>query len=128
MEKTYTPSLKPTDILSKDDIQYLRTKSDLKGLMQIAHAWIVILGCLFVYTLFPNVITFALAVILIAGRQLGLAILMHEGAHGLITNNTKTNNKVSQWLCAFPVWSDTYGYRHYHLSHHRMPNFLRKTI
>ena len=119
MEKVYTPSLKPTDILSKEDIQYLRTKSDFKGLMQIAHAWIVILGCLFVYTLFPNVITFAVAVILIAGRQLGLAILMHEGAHGLITNNTKTNNKVSQWLCAFPVWSDTYGYRHYHLSHHR---------
>ena len=44
---------------------------------------------------------------------------MHEGAHGLIVNNTKNNNLLSQWICAFPVWSDTYGYRHYHLAHHR---------
>ena len=44
---------------------------------------------------------------------------MHEGAHGLITNSSKLNNSLSQWVCAFPVWSDTYGYRHYHLAHHR---------
>ena len=44
---------------------------------------------------------------------------MHEGAHGLLVNNTKNNNLLSQWICAFPVWSDTYGYRHYHLAHHR---------
>jgi len=44
---------------------------------------------------------------------------MHEGAHGLINNKIKTNDFISQWFCAFPVWLDTYGYRHYHLSHHR---------
>ena len=69
--------------------------------------------------LLTSIFTFLAAVLVIAGRQLGLAILMHEGAHGLITNNTKLNNHLSQWICAFPVWSDTYGYRHYHLAHHR---------
>ena len=114
-----TPQIKPQEILDDSEISSLREKSDIRGISLLAHAWFVILASLIIFTIFPNVITFLLAVLVIAGRQLGLAILMHEGAHGLIVNNTKNNNQLSQWICAFPVWSDTYGYRHYHLAHHR---------
>ena len=119
MNKLTTPQIKPQEILDDHEISNLREKSDIRGISMLAHAWFVILATLIVFTIFPNVITFLLAVLVIAGRQLGLAILMHEGAHGLIVNNTKNNNLLSQWICAFPVWSDTYGYRHYHLAHHR---------
>ena len=119
MTKVTTPQIKPQEILEDHEILNLREKSDFKGISMLAHAWFVILVTLIIFTIFPNVITFLLAVLIIAGRQLGLAILMHEGAHGLIVNNTKNNNLLSQWICAFPVWSDTYGYRHYHLAHHR---------
>ena len=119
MSKTLTPSIKPNQILSESEISHLREKKDIKGIGLLLHAWIVIFASIIVYTLVPNTFTFIAAVIVIAGRQLGLAILMHEGAHGLIVNNTKNNNVLSQWICAFPVWSDTYGYRHYHLAHHR---------
>jgi len=44
---------------------------------------------------------------------------MHEGAHGLIANNVRFNNYISQFFCAFPMAVDTYDYRHYHLKHHR---------
>ena len=119
MKKIFTPFLKPNEVLSESEVSYLRNKDDSKGILLLIHAWFVICISILVYSLFPNVFTFVAAVLVIAGRQLGLAILMHEGAHGLITNNTKLNNSLSQWVCAFPVWSDTYGYRHYHLAHHR---------
>ena len=119
MTTVTTPQIKPQEILEDHEISHLREKSDFKGISMLVHAWLIILASLTVYTIFPNAVTFLLAVLVIAGRQLGLAILMHEGAHGLIVNNTKHNNLLSQWICAFPVWSDTYGYRHYHLAHHR---------
>lgn len=119
MNNNFTPLIKPNEILKEDEINFLKKKDDKKGFLLILHAWFVILFCVSIYSLFPNIITFFLAVILIGGRQLGLAILMHEGAHGLINNKVQTNDFISQWFCAFPVWLDTYGYRHYHLSHHR---------
>ena len=119
MIKKFTPFLKPNEVLSDEQVDYLRKKDNLKGIGLLLHAWVIIIVTVAIYTLFPNILTFAFAVLVIAGRQLGLAILMHEGAHGLITNNSKLNNSLSQWVCAFPVWSDTYGYRHYHLAHHR---------
>jgi fatty acid desaturase len=114
-----TPTIKPDEILDSSQIKYLRTKSSLMGTLLVAHAWLVIFSLLFVYTLFPSFILYLVIITFIAGRQLGLAILMHEGAHGLIANNIKLNNYISQFFCAFPMAVDTYDYRHYHLKHHR---------
>ena len=61
---------------------------------------------------------FVLAVMLIGSRQLGLAILMHEGAHGCFSRNDRRNTLLSQWLCAYPIFADMRAYRRYHLSHH----------
>ena len=114
-----TPQIKPDDILSSSEVSYLREKNSTIGVSLVLHAWIVILGSIILFSLYPNILTFILAVLIISGRQLGLAILMHEGAHGLITNNVKINNFISQLFCAFPMGGDTYDYRYYHLRHHR---------
>ena len=55
---------------------------------------------------------------LIGSRQLGLAILMHDGAHGCLSRNEARNMALSQWLCAYPVFAETVAYRRYHLAHH----------
>ena len=114
-----TPTIKPEEILDSSQIKYLRTKSSLMGTLLVAHAWLIIFSLLFIYTLFPSFILYLVVITFIAGRQLGLAILMHEGAHGLIANNVRFNNYISQFFCAFPMAVDTYDYRHYHLKHHR---------
>ena len=62
--------------------------------------------------------TYLLAVAIIGSRQLGLAILMHDGAHGALANDEKLNMALSQWLCAYPVFAETRAYRRYHLQHH----------
>ena len=81
MKNNLTPVIKPNEILDEDQIKFLRTKDNVNGFFLIFHAWFVIFLCISIYSLFPNILTFLLAVILIGGRQLGLAILMHEGAH-----------------------------------------------
>jgi fatty acid desaturase len=109
----------PTDTFTPAELASVRARSNLKGLLCIAHAWIVIAASMALYAVWPNPLTFVVAVILIAARQLGLAILMHDAAHGVLIASRKWNDPVSQWLAAYPVFTDTIPYRHYHLVHHR---------
>jgi fatty acid desaturase len=78
----------------------------------------VIFGSIALVAVFPNPLTCVLAVLLIGSRQLGLAILMHEGAHGCLSGNEARNLALSQWFCAYPIFAETRAYRRYHLAHH----------
>ena len=102
-----------------EEIAGVRARSDVKGLWCVAHAWIVIAASMALYAWWPNPLTFIAAVILIGSRQLGLAILMHDAAHGVLLRTKAWNDRVSQWFAAYPVFNDTIRYRHYHLAHHR---------
>jgi fatty acid desaturase len=106
------------DLLSEAQLERLRERSLWHGLWMIAHAWGVILAAITLMAWWPNPLTFALAVLLIGSRQLGLAVLMHEGAHGCFSRSQKLNMWLSQWLCAYPIFADTRAYRRYHLQHH----------
>jgi len=111
--------IRPSDILSRDEIDRVRQKSQAFAAFMVLHAWAVIFAAMAVAAIWPNPLTILGAVIIIGGRQLGLAILMHEGSHGLLFKSLKVNDFVSQWLCAFPVFADTRPYRPYHMTHHR---------
>ncbi|MGY4454704.1 fatty acid desaturase [Bradyrhizobium sp. i1.3.1] len=43
---------------------------------------------------------------------------MHDGAHGCLSADEKTNLTLSQWFCAYPLFAETRSYRRYHLQHH----------
>jgi len=106
------------ELLTQTQLAELRTRIEWRSIALIAHAWTVILGSIAVVAMFPNPLTYVLAVMLIGSRQLGLAILMHDGAHGCLSRNEARNMALSQWLCAYPVFADTPAYRGYHLAHH----------
>lgn len=106
------------DLLSEDQLMAVRERSDLKGLALLAHAWIVILAAMALFAWWPNPLTFIIAAVVIAGRQLGLSILVHDASHGLLLRNWAWNIRLSQWLCAWPMGVDTLVYRRYHLKHH----------
>lgn len=99
----------------------LRARSTWLGLGCVLHAWAIILASAAVLVLLPlwaRVLTYPLIVAIIGSRQLGLAVLMHEGAHGGLARAPRLNMFVSQWFCGFPVGVDTRRYRDYHLHHH----------
>lgn len=110
----------PTREFAPAELAAVRARSDVKGLLCVAHAWVVMGAAMAVYAVWPNPLTFVIAVVIIGSRQLGLAILMHDGAHGVLMRSKEWNDPVSQWLTAYPIFADTLPYRHYHLVHHRL--------
>ncbi|HYC63448.1 MAG TPA: fatty acid desaturase family protein [Reyranellaceae bacterium] len=110
---------RPDDYLRPEQIRALGKRSDFVGALLILHAWTLIFGAMALFVWWPNPFTFLLAVMVIGARQLGLAILMHDAAHGLLFENRKLNEWVTTWLCAAPVITSLQLYRPYHLTHHR---------
>jgi fatty acid desaturase len=110
---------KAAELLTREQVQRLRGKSDLMGALLVLHAWGLIFGSMALFAGFPNPITLVLAVMVIGARQLGLAILMHDAAHGLLFRNRRLNEWAGTWLCAAPVFTSLQSYRPYHLAHHR---------
>jgi fatty acid desaturase len=116
------PSVKaanPREIFMPADWAAITHVSRWRGVLLILHCWAVIAGVIAVATYWANPAGWLLAVIIVGGRQLGLAILMHDGAHGLLHPHRKTNNFLGQWLTGAAVGTDLQAYRSYHLTHHR---------
>ncbi|HEX6959774.1 MAG TPA: fatty acid desaturase family protein [Ferrovibrio sp.] len=111
--------MRPGEVFSQDEIRELRQRSDWIGGLLVLHAWGAIFAAMALFVLWPNPLTFLAAAMLIGGRQLGLAILMHDAAHGLLFRTRRFNEFAGQWLCAYPVVTDLRLYRPYHLKHHR---------
>ncbi|WP_315832331.1 fatty acid desaturase family protein [Bradyrhizobium prioriisuperbiae] len=110
--------IRARDLMSDAELIEVRTRSSWKGVALIAHAWTLIFAAIALVAWWPNPLTYLLAVAIIGSRQLGLAILMHDGAHGSLANGDRLNMGLSQWLCAYPVFAETRAYRRYHLQHH----------
>ncbi len=105
--------------LSTEEIRPLAERSDLMGVWLVVHCWGIIALAVALFGLWPNVLTFVLAVIVIGSRQLGLAILMHEAAHNALFKSRQWNDWAGEWLCGRPILAELSAYRHYHLTHHR---------
>ena len=110
--------IRARDFLTEPELVEVRTRRAWKSVALIAHAWALIAGAIALVALWPNPLTFLLAVAIIGSRQLGLAILMHDGAHGALANGPRLNIALSQWFCAYPIFAETLAYRRYHLQHH----------
>jgi fatty acid desaturase len=115
----------PRQIFGAEDWAAITAISGTRGIWLILHAWAVVALAAFGGAWAWNVhwalglVATPLALIVIGGRQLGLAILMHDGAHGLLTPNRKLNNWLGQWPSGAATGSDLYAYRAYHLTHHK---------
>ncbi len=106
------------DILTAPQLARVRARSNAWGIWLVLHAWLVIAAASIMVAWMPNPLTIALAMMLIGSRQLGLVVLMHEGAHGGLNRSVGVNHALAQWFCAWPMLADVNVYRTYHLKHH----------
>jgi fatty acid desaturase len=115
----------PRQIFGSEDWTAITAISSTRGIWLIVHAWAVValaaFCCAWAWEANWALGLFAtpFALIVIGGRQLGLAILMHDGAHGLLAPGRKLNNWLGQWPSGAATGSDLYAYRAYHLTHHK---------
>src|SRR5437870_7349169 len=106
------------EALSDAEVRELLEMRDWRSWLSIAVDWGTIGIALALVARWPNPLTVVVALFVIGGRQLGLAVLMHEAAHRTLFRERRWNDLAGNWLCAYPVWSDLYPYRPYHLQHH----------
>ena len=111
--------MKPSEILNQSQLDELRRKNDFINIFSILSNWFQIFLSMYLYFLFPSAVLFIFCLIVVGSRQFALAVLMHEASHNLLFKNRKLNDFISQWFCAYPIFSDTTPYRPYHLAHHR---------
>lgn len=105
-------------LLTPTQLARVRVRSDAWGLWLVCHAWATMALAAGVFVTWPGLATYLLAVMVIGSRQLGLLILMHDGAHGALCRSPALNRWLSQLACAWPTLADTAVYRAYHLKHH----------
>src|SRR3981081_635911 len=111
--------VEPKTVFAPAEWSRLRSRSSLRAMWLVVHAWGTIAAVIALGTLWPNPLTWLIAVTIVGARQLGLAILMHEAAHGGLHGNKAINEWVGQWLCAGPRGPSLARYRSYHLQHHK---------
>jgi fatty acid desaturase len=110
--------MRAADLFSRDEIRALTRGSDLRGALSVATDWGLVAGALALVGAAPNVLTVGVALVVIGGRQLGLAVLAHECAHRSLFRTRWLNDLVGRWLCGAPVWLDLHRYRVHHRDHH----------
>jgi fatty acid desaturase len=98
----------------------LTKKSNIMGSIALAKDWGLIVFAFGLSVLWPHPIAFVISIILLAGAQVGLSILMHDAAHRAVFTNEKLNDFVGEYLCALPTFNSLAGYRAYHMAHHRL--------
>lgn len=105
--------------LSREEIRALMAPSDLRGWLSVATTWGLI-ALAFAGLLFAegHPLAWVVSVTILGGRQLALAILMHECSHGSLFATRGLNEHVGKWLIAAPVWQRLGDYRRHHLMHH----------
>ena len=111
------PRIRPSDLFTPDDWAPFQRRSPWVGPLLVLHCWAVIAAAIAAGAIWPLLIPLSVAVI--GTRQLGLAILMHEAAHGGLSPDRRLNDFLGHWLCAVPVGASLAAYRPYHLAHHK---------
>lgn len=106
------------DVLGREEIRALTRSSDVAGACAVVGTWAMIAGTFVALARWPHPLVFVVAVVVLGGRQLALAVMMHEAAHGTLFRTRFLNEVVADVVCARPVGADVARYRKHHLGHH----------
>ena len=94
-------------------------RSNARAAWTTAFNLLVVAGALALPALWLNPLTLLVSVLLLGGRQLGLAVLYHECAHRSLFENKALNDGFGRWLFGGLLNTSLTRYRNYHLAHHR---------
>ncbi len=109
--------IRPLDLFTKEEWTHVSRRSAWIGPALLIHCWAVILGAMALSVWQPFFIP--IAIMLIGTRQLGLAILEHEAAHGGLHPNQRVNDTLASLFCGPGFGGNLASYRTYHLTHHK---------
>lgn len=109
--------IRPLDLFTKEEWTHVSRRSQIIGPLLVVHCWAVILGAMALSIWQPLFIP--ISIMLIGARQLGLAVLEHEAAHGGLHQSKKFNDALAILFCSPSFGGSLKSYRSYHLTHHK---------
>jgi fatty acid desaturase len=109
---------KLSELFSADEIRQLTEKSDPMGWAALLFTWGVIVLTFVALARWPHPLVWCVALIILGGRQLSLAIMMHDAAHGTLFKTKWLNDVVAGYACGIPVGIEIKRYREHHFNHH----------
>lgn len=107
------------ELLSTDELRGLAARSDWRAAGVVLANYGLIAAAFALAVAWPNPLTLLLSMLILAGRQLGLEVLIHDCAHSVLFRRKRVNELVGNWLCGGLTNTNLYRYRDYHLDHHR---------
>jgi len=116
-QTTPPPRQKLSDIFSKDEIAALTKRSDVMGCYAVLFTWAVIALTFAALARWPHPWTWLVALLILGGRQLSLAILMHDASHGTLFKTRRLNDIVGD-ICGAAIGVELRRYRVHHQAHH----------
>jgi fatty acid desaturase len=112
------PRRKLSDIFSKEEIARLTARSDAMGWRALLFTWGAIGLTFAALARWPHPLTWLAALVILGGRQLSLAIMMHDASHGTLFRTRWLNEVLADYACGSAVGIDIRRYRQHHLVHH----------
>ena len=111
--------------LSREEMKHFAQRSNWRGLWCIVSFWLVIGLAFTAMALAVDYLPWYLAVpvllagiVVLGGRHLALAIVMHEAAHHTLFKNRWMNDVFANWTSAKLIWNDVHKFRAHHMVHH----------
>ncbi len=108
-----------TQTIDRESLRTLSVPSRMMALWDLLFVWGIIAGAVTIALTVDRWYVYALAIVVIGGRQNALATLAHEGWHGLLSSSRGMNHFVAAWLYSYPIGILYYHDRERHLRHHR---------
>lgn len=129
MKEATGSELKIENIISADVLRAMnafaeshRSANNVRSVFRLLFDYVVMASCIALSTLADSTSVVVLAVLIIAGRQHGLMMLIHEAVHGHLHSNKKWNDFLAEVFCSLPLMINFQGYRWNHLTHHQNLN------
>lgn len=104
--------------LTAEEKKQFREASDIKGFTAFFLNWSMIIGAFALVAWDMNILTIIIALIILANRQLGLGILLHDCSHRAFFKTRWLNDFMGHWFAGIPTLVPMSFYRDYHLVHH----------
>ena len=86
------------DFVSNAELRGWHRRSDWEAAKMVVWTWVTIAAVFGGVVLWTNPLTVLLGVVLLGGRMLGLAVLMHECGHGTLFARARWGDWVGQYL------------------------------
>ncbi len=105
--------------VSDDEMRGFCARSNWRAAWVSAFNFALVAAALALPALWLNPLSLLAALLLLGGRQLGLAVLHHDCAHSVFFRSRQLNEHLGEWLFGGLINASLPRYRAYHLKHHR---------